>query len=218
MSINSKHPLSIFAHELGHTFANLAEEYVVPSGLLPNGSKNCQSSCSGFDREIDGCFEECTKSVFIRSIDNGIMRSPDSSQYGIFNEAIIEEEILRQSSLPQRGLTSRAISQLRECDEESYFLIVFDPKTGKAVTARRHIGCAVLDEGAIDLLVFTDAPSEKDPRIIEGDTFIIDQFIFVTVPAEEFEEEDGEESFEVAIIIEEGDSKKLIVDVSKLEG
>jgi hypothetical protein len=47
ISINTRHQESVFAHEFGHAFANLAEEYV--PAKLPRKSRNCVQSCENFE-------------------------------------------------------------------------------------------------------------------------------------------------------------------------
>ncbi|MBI3333865.1 hypothetical protein HYZ97_00045, partial [Candidatus Pacearchaeota archaeon] len=59
MSVNTKSPDTTIAHEFGHAFANLAEEYT--PATLPSKSRNCVSSCDAFTEETDGCFQGCSK-------------------------------------------------------------------------------------------------------------------------------------------------------------
>ena len=47
LSINKAHQLSVFPHEIGHAFANLAEEYV--PAKLPRSQQNCVENCEEFN-------------------------------------------------------------------------------------------------------------------------------------------------------------------------
>lgn len=87
MSLNVNQPKSVFLHEFGHAFANLADEYV-PSNI-PSGSKNCQGNCNSFSIK-DGCFQGCSKSSYYRSIDSSIMKTLSTSEYGKLNTQLIE--------------------------------------------------------------------------------------------------------------------------------
>jgi hypothetical protein len=89
ISISSGLPKSVFLHEFGHAFANLADEYV-PSEI-PSGSKNCQKACNFLIE--DGCFEGCSKSSYYRSTDNSVMRTLSTNDYGKLNIHLIENAI-----------------------------------------------------------------------------------------------------------------------------
>jgi len=90
VSINTNHPKSVFLHEFGHVFANLADEYVPSS--LPRKSKNCQSDCDKFEIK-DSCYEGCTKATLFRSSDSSVMRTLKTSDYKKLNTLIIENEL-----------------------------------------------------------------------------------------------------------------------------
>ena len=90
ISINDKLPISVFPHEFGHIFANLADEYI--PAKIPFGSKNCAKNCKEFGK-IVGCFQECSESDFFRSSENSIMRTLNSQSYFEFNQKIISEEL-----------------------------------------------------------------------------------------------------------------------------
>ena len=91
MSINSKHSLTVLLHEFGHVFVNLAEEYV--PAKLPKKAKNCVDECTKFSIK-DGCYEGCSKADYFRSINNGIMRTLSSTNFGIFNKKLITDKII----------------------------------------------------------------------------------------------------------------------------
>jgi hypothetical protein len=125
MSLNSKHVLTVFLHEFGHAFANLAEEYINNQNP-PRRSKNCQSECSDFDSEIDGCFNGCSKTTLKRSVNEGVMRTlfPDSPDdpYGSFNTNLIQE-IISSKSKEESVLTGDIIyEEPSSCIDQRYIL------------------------------------------------------------------------------------------------
>lgn len=89
VSLSSGLPKTVFLHEFGHAFANLADEYV-PSEI-PRGSQNCQKSCSF--KISEGCFEGCSKNEYYRSIDSSVMRTLSTSNYGKLNTQIIQNAL-----------------------------------------------------------------------------------------------------------------------------
>ncbi len=117
LSINTNHELSVLSHEFGHSFANLAEEYV--PAKLPRGIKNCVGGCENFDGEKDGCFEGCSDANYFRSVDAGVMRTLNSNNYGIFNEGLI---LKRLEIIQNQKITGRAISEI-SCTNQNYYLI-----------------------------------------------------------------------------------------------
>jgi hypothetical protein len=88
-SINTNTPKTVFLHEFGHIFGNLADEYH-PSILL-KGQENCFESCNAWQAEIENCYEGCSKSNYYRSSKKSIMRSLYSNTYGGLNKLIIEK-------------------------------------------------------------------------------------------------------------------------------
>ena len=122
VSLNKNLPFSVITHELGHVLVNFAEEYVEERARIPSGSKNCQQECTDFDRATDGCFEGCTSSSHKRSIENGVMRTLSSNEFGTFNEQIIREKI-DDSVVQTSPLTGNAISLESHCSEKSHGLI-----------------------------------------------------------------------------------------------
>ena len=91
MIVNTANLKSVVPHEFAHAFANLADEYA--SNVIPRGSRNCVTACSNFKTETDGCFSGCAKDSYFRSIDNGLMRTLRTTDYGKFNKAIIGESL-----------------------------------------------------------------------------------------------------------------------------
>lgn len=182
MSINTIHPKTVIQHELGHAFANFAEEYTPAN--IPIGSENCQSSCKGFYLETDGCFKECSKSDFFRSIDEGNMRTLDSDNYGKFNIFLMNREIEKQYGKKSSSLIiGRQISEIKDCRRQTYYVAVLD-ENGNVVGKSRQVGCPPPspENNKFDTkLIFTDAPPSPqelipnlpvEKRVIVGETFI----------------------------------------------
>ena len=186
MSINAKHPLTVFTHEFGHAFVNLAEEYV--PAKIPRGSAgNCVEDCKTFNGRNDGCFEGCSLAEYKRSVENGIMRSLRSDDYGGFNKWVIENKI---SEYKGSGITGRAISEERNCNEELYYLteVKYSLDKGWQIKPEVEKGCVggngnvgsfaskiVLDDGSkIDVgrfnpeYLFTHAPDKDNPDAIDA--------------------------------------------------
>ncbi len=116
MSLNSAHNKNVFLHEFGHAFANLADEYT--PATIPRTSKNCVKNCDSF-QSLGECKEGCSDSEHYRSINNGVMKTLSSSNYGEFNTELILQKIPNAQS----KLTSLAISENIDCNEEKYILI-----------------------------------------------------------------------------------------------
>tara|TARA_Y100000310_G_scaffold339653_1_gene432967 strand:+ start:1702 stop:3510 length:1809 start_codon:yes stop_codon:yes gene_type:complete len=199
MSINSNHKLSVFAHEFGHAFANLAEEYT--PAKIPSKSNNCQTSCSSFDVK-DGCFQGCSESSYSRSINLGIMRTLSSSKFGIFNEKTITERISKSSS----SITGLAIGLEQRCIEQTYYLIgaSYNQQGSLNVISKTlETGCPgsngfgpldyeVFDKSGSTLLtkqfnpeiVFTDSESLTSD-LLEGETYTYDGIFYFKIPYSE---------------------------------
>ena len=90
ISINVNSPYEILIHEFGHSFANLADEYV-PSNI-PRGSQNCNKKCPVYGN-IQECFLGCSKEDYYRSVDNSVMRSLDTDNFGELNNLLIQENL-----------------------------------------------------------------------------------------------------------------------------
>lgn len=84
---SSAHPF-IGLHEFGHSFGGLWDEYSYGGeGFSTEDSPNCDSTptCSKWDNiRGTGCYLECRKDNFFRSIEHGIMRE-ESNDFGIVN-------------------------------------------------------------------------------------------------------------------------------------
>lgn len=196
MSLNSKHPASVFIHEFGHGFANFAEEYI--PGKIPRNSKNCVSDCDKFDVK-DGCYEGCSKDSYYRSVDRGIMRTLSSKTFGVFDTKIILEKMNKEHGT---SLSAFAVKEDRDCSGEKYYLIEGSlvSQGSEIVVASRSVesGCIgdngagafrynlILEDDSVvktgdfnPELIFTDAPGEE---IIEGETFDSDKNFLLKVP------------------------------------
>ncbi|MDO8335504.1 MAG: MopE-related protein, partial [Candidatus Saccharibacteria bacterium] len=84
---------SVTVHELGHSFAGLADEYEEAGKNMPassvTASVNCDTSstCTKWSGVAGaGCFDGCYyKKGYYRSVSNGVMRSNSSKDFGVVN-------------------------------------------------------------------------------------------------------------------------------------
>lgn len=177
LSLNSRHPKSVFPHEMGHALTNLAEEYV--PAKLPSGQKNCVSSCSKFTSEINECKIGCSEEAYYRSIDAGIMRTLSSNEYGIYDEFLVQEQI--DNKISNSKITGQAIYE--DCEEQTYYLIEADynSQTNTIQTISKSVqpGC-VGDNGYGD---FTYNLYNTQDNLIDSDSFN-SQLIFTDAPGE----------------------------------
>lgn len=210
MSINSNLPLTVFPHEFGHAFANLADEYT-PSNI-PRGAENCVSDCSSFSSISDGCFKGCSKGNFYRSVDFGIMRSLSADSYGTFDENIISKR-LRESS----GVTGNAISVKRDCNDEKYILVEGIYRNGKMDILNKSVEAGCVGEngaGGFDYSILKEDGSlisggEFNPELIftddleGGESFVSDKSFLLKMPV-----------IENAKTLEIGSEGKIIAELS----
>jgi len=199
MSLNTNHPLTVFLHEFGHTFANFAEEYLVEGGKIPRGSENCVEECEDFGGIEDGCFKECTTGTHYRSIDEGVMRTLSSSSYGLFNEYLLTKKIdesVEDATLwyDKVGKSSKvtlnaiALENVEiTCSEKEHILV--GVRNGKKVSEEKVNGCAN-NGGAGDYSVNLKL---KDGQTIEREINPVN--IWIDGPEGEGEEENG--AFEI---------------------
>jgi hypothetical protein len=192
MSINTNHPMSVTLHEFGHAFANFAEEYA--PAKIPRGSKNCASSCDKFS-DPSSCFEECSDSSHFRSIDEGIMRTLSSEDYGANNDKLLEEKIKSSS---KSSLSGFAVASSKRCSEQQYLLVKaqYDGTNLNVLNKEIKTGCpAGADSGQFSYqvtsgaevitkainpeLIFTDAPSQSN---INGETYENKEPFYLSVP------------------------------------
>ena len=220
ISLNSKLQTSVFPHEFAHVFANLAEEYVPAE--LPRSAKNCQKNCDNFNIK-DGCFDGCSKNNYYRSINDGLMKTLYSKNFGLFNEFLIEQRIKRQS-----GITGKVVKENTNCAEEKYYLIEASYNAeGNVVLLSKSIenGCfngngygeyfySTNDNIQIGnfnpKFIFTDIQNEEQTSI-EGEVFINDndKIFLLKLPVDE--------RITILIIKDEINVKKVTVD-ENIEG
>ncbi len=189
---------TVILHEFGHLFANLAEEYV-PARLSPS-AQNCQAECADFELS-DGCFEGCSRTNYYRSIENGVMRSLLSKDFGKLNNALISKKIIENQ---KSSLTGLAISDIDYCNEEEYFLIEGVVEYGQITITEKTLekGCLgsngegyekyqlisseglIIFEGRTQInQVFTETQLEGDSQIT-GEIFTADdQQVFFRIPS-----------------------------------
>ena len=92
ISLNVNNPKSVFLHEFGHAFANLADEYV-PS-IPPFFSKNCASKCDNFQEyNIEKCFGGCSKNNYFRSSEESVMRTLKTNNFEKVNSILISKNL-----------------------------------------------------------------------------------------------------------------------------
>lgn len=98
-SVNTADHRLVVAHEFGHIFGKLADEYV-EAGLdySVNAYKNCDvQECPKWTRlglGFDGCFRGCGSINLYRSTDKGIMKNYfESDTYGEYNEWLLNNTL-----------------------------------------------------------------------------------------------------------------------------
>ncbi|MEK6800738.1 MAG: hypothetical protein AABY05_02295 [Nanoarchaeota archaeon] len=188
MSINSVHPLSVLTHEFGHSFANFAEEYV--PAKLPRGTTNCVASCEDFSGEKNGCYEGCSDAEYKRSIEDGVMRTLSTDDYGIFNKNFVQKRIDEEYSENVKTITGNVVKDSRKCEEEKYYAIEgeYNAENNEVKFLDKNIetGCvggngygsfginlidtkgeAMIKDNFNPELIFTDAPADEG---IDGET------------------------------------------------
>ena len=194
MSLNTVHPLTVFLHEFGHSFANFGEEYTPAS--LPRGVENCASSCETFGADADGCFKGCSRTDYYRSIEIGVMRSLETNEFGKFNTKLL-------GSLIEKNIGSKITGKVIQdigCEDRSYFLIEArnSDRGLEIIKVTKERGCAPsIGNGKVTYtittgngekiegaryspdLIYTDAQGEGE---IEGETFDSEENFFI--PAE----------------------------------
>jgi len=201
MSINSNLPSSVVQHEFGHVFAGLAEEYT--PAILPKNAKNCVDTCDKFNVK-DGCYQECSKSDYFRSIENGVMRTLSSNDYGKFDNSIMLQRL--KESTKNLQITGGVIDDpVSECNSEHYYLLDgnYSYGTGNITINKVSLeqGCASsngygevqynisdnqtnLGSGSFNpIYIFSDGVSQEGINAdIDGETYInTDEFI-LTIP------------------------------------
>lgn len=140
ITVNDVHPTTVLAHEFGHAFGYLSDEYV-PAAKL-GGSKNCASDCTQFGSQKDGCYSGCSTDTLVRSVDSGVMRTLASNKYGAFDDFLLEA---RLTDAVKQHLTGNAILSVEECSGQKYSQIVgsYDAETKKISLEEQNVvdGC-----------------------------------------------------------------------------
>ncbi len=177
ISLNTAHQLSVFAHEFGHAFGDFAEEYTPAS--LPSSSDNCQASCDDF-AVSDGCYQGCSETGYYRSIDLGIMRSLQTTQYGIWHEAYLRDLLGVQGS---SSITGNAIAP-GDCATQSYSLVTLNRSAQglQVVSVASGQGCgqaiAAIEE--TQFRIFTDI-HQDGVETISGETYQFEGIVYAAV-------------------------------------
>ena len=186
MSINTKHPMSVLPHEFGHSFVNLAEEYQ-PAKIPRNSPGNCVDDCTKFEGRNDGCFQGCSENDYMRSIENGVMRTLSSDNYGTFNKWVIGKKITELTGKTGGGVSGKVISG-EDCSGQDYYLVSGSYNAGINISGKEIVQGCVGDTGSgpysIDIIlrndkkvnigqfnpemIFTDAPGATEVSGSEG--------------------------------------------------
>lgn len=186
ISINTLHEMPVLLHEFGHSFASLSEEYTPSS--LSSSSPNCKETCDQFQ---NGCFEGCSKSDYKRSIENGVMRTLSSTDYGEFNKNLIINLIAKRKST----ITGNAISNPKSCNNAMYLIELSSDSEINSISLTN--GCPArpngrnsfntvsrnqekISEGSFSREIYTDVPGEEG---LEGQVFQSDRPVYITIPA-----------------------------------
>tara|TARA_Y100000310_G_scaffold237425_1_gene240714 strand:+ start:4302 stop:5954 length:1653 start_codon:yes stop_codon:yes gene_type:complete len=110
----NKNAKLIFAHELGHSFAGLSDEYVYrDKGFKEGDSVNCASSgCDKWSGISPGCYEGCTYSDGYRSVDENSLMYTYYPEFNQVSQIHIDKVI--------RGFSSEEVSG--EAPDRSYLV------------------------------------------------------------------------------------------------
>ena len=98
-NINTADNPSVLMHEFGHSFGDLADEYVDDYYLQIkfDGEKypNCDNSqCSKWaGTEGTDCLKGCSTNAYYRGTENSLMRSLSAEYYGPINEKVLIEKL-----------------------------------------------------------------------------------------------------------------------------
>lgn len=136
LSINSAQPLSVFTHEFGHSFANLADEYT--PAKLPRAQENCKEDCLEFEGQE--CFSGCSKDSYFRSFNNGLMKTLSAKDYGPFDSGLISKKI---GINPSPKTTGSVIQEPIYCSMQRYYLMEGKYNSGEIeITSQSiQVGC-----------------------------------------------------------------------------
>lgn len=177
LSINKAHENSVLVHEFGHLF-NLAEEY--GGAKIPQGAKNCVSSCDKFKGSIDSCSQECSESSYYRSIPLGVMRSLITDNYGIYDLALITE-VLEKNKPKDLVITGNQISDY-SCNKKAQEVEIYKEGGNFKISTNNILkDICIPDKGLGGPLcigdvcnintLFTDAQDIELDETLHGETF-----------------------------------------------
>jgi hypothetical protein len=198
MSINKQSQMTVFAHEFGHSFAVLDEEYV--PATLSQRSKNCKFSCYDFGNASE-CFKGCSDENYNRQYQSGIMRTLYSDSYGSYDEQLIAGSIPEE--IEQR-ITGNAVNELINCSNDRYFLIEGRYKSGEIEIINKsiEIGCSgsngngrsysyniekndgsyILNVSFNPGVLFTDVQTSEQ-ETISGEVYVDEETFYLRIPA-----------------------------------
>ncbi len=202
-SVNTNTELSVIGHEFGHSFAGLAEEYAPAD--LPAGQPNCKLKCEDFGQYSSSCFSECSDSTHYRSIENGIMRTLSSDEYGEYNEQVVSSIITELSANTDTKTTGLVIDESSNCAEQSQLVIDAHYFQGNLVidSLTKTSGCAPnknIGPGTTSIIqngkvvssyntpdfrnIFTDAhpTNNNEGNTIDGDVFQQEDSFSFSIP------------------------------------
>jgi hypothetical protein len=100
----------VMAHELGHAFGNLADEYTysdyfdytIPEDLILE-MPNCDvEGCPKWSSQTSECYEGCTSPNLYRSSQNSIMRYVSFGAFNEISKVALEKEIERRTQTETR--------------------------------------------------------------------------------------------------------------------
>jgi len=199
VSINSKHDDNVFAHEFGHVFANFAEEYT--PAKIPKKSKNCVKSCNKFEGKENECKGGCSKDSYFRSIDQGVMRTLKTNEFGSYNEYFIQKRI-DESTKESSKITGNVVMDEEKCSKESYLLVEASLSDGKLNLGKSEEVAGCLGEGYGSYTqeigsektsfnpqyVFTDFHDEESGEL-SGETYENDKSFYISLPKIKDDEE-----------------------------
>ena len=175
ISINKVHEDSVLIHELGHALGNLAEEY--GGAKIPQGSKNCVSSCEKFEGAVDSCDLECSESSYYRQIYAGVMRTLSTSNYGIYNKNLIDN-LLEKNKPDEVQITGKQIQETQSCKYPVLRIELQgeDVKTDNilengCVPDKGLTGPLCIDEVCNINTLFTDSQEVKQDETLRGETY-----------------------------------------------
>ena len=98
ITLNSAEDKLVMLHELGHSFADLADEYVdsyyIQMGFNEEDYANCDDRlCREWSTITEGCFQGCSLSAYYRATEDSVMNSLRTNDYGPVNKDEITKRL-----------------------------------------------------------------------------------------------------------------------------